>query len=227
MNHTPLSMDHGSHDHAMTLLPGWLGITLGIVSLLVVGPHIRHIVTTAGQHRWWHVGHTVMAVGMVQMYLLGMGNDLVNTIGLTVFALITVIMVVTTVRFWVFEGKMNPLWIATAVDMAAMAYMYAPAGMRPAVVTWLFVVYLVGHAVTWATGAWGRMPVFAVESTVAHAEPVLSSSGSSGTAVASGDGTAAMVARPSLGLSGRKDRGVRVTLAVMALLMAYMLAAML
>lgn len=219
--------EHGSHDHAMALLPDWLGVTLGVVSLLIVVPHIRHMAVTTGQHRWWHVGHTVMAAGMGQMYLLGMGNELVNGIGLAVFALITVAMLATTVRCWVSEGKMNPLWIATAVDMAAMAYMYAPAGMRPTVVTWLFIAYLVGHAITWATGAWGKMPVFAVESAVMHVEPAVAHSSASGTAIVSGDGTATMVPRPSLGLSGRKDLGVRVTLTVMALLMAYMLAAML
>src|SRR5699024_1114891 len=106
--------------------------------------------------------------------------------------------------------------------------MYAPHGLRPTPVTWLVIVYLALQAVAWATGAWGRIPVFAVEAAVVPAGGGRSGSrhaGAAESAATSGEETA-MVPRPGLGLSGRKDPGVRATLAAMALLMAYMLLAM-
>lgn len=233
-------MDHmhemgGMHDHAMsmTLLPTWLGVVLGIVSLLVVVPHIRHVAATVGQHRWWHVGHIVMAIGMARMYLFGMGPPAVDGISGGLFIAITFIVLVAAVWCRLREGVVNPLWVATALDMAAMAYMHAPASLRPTPVTGVIIVYLVAQAVMWASGAWGRVPVFAIlpEPVPADAVPRFTadtewSAGSAASGVPSGSGGVTVAPRPRPGLSGRKDRGVRFTLTIMSLAMAYMLLAM-
>lgn len=207
-------------DHAMSLLPGWLGIVLGVASIVVIVPHLRHVTVTAGQHRWWHAGHIIMALGMAQMYLLGMGTPAVDNALSGLFGASTLVVLVVAARCRTREGVVNPLWIATALDMAAMAYMYAPQSLRPAPLTWLVIVYLVMQAAAWATGAWGRMPVFA---TVPATVPA---GGADGGAATSAGGDPMLVPRPGLGLSGRKDPGVRATLTAMALLMAYMLVAM-
>ncbi len=212
------------HDHAMTLLPGGLGIAFGVVSLLVVVPHLRHVASTAGQHRWWHAGHIVMALGMVQMFLLGMGNPGVDNAMGGLFIAIAFTVLVVAVWCRTREGVVNPLWIATALDMAAMAYMYAPQGLRPAPVTWLVIAYLLVQAIAWATGAWGRVPVFALEP-AAVPTGTGGGGGDPASVVAAGEG-AALTARLGVGLSGRNGPGVRATLTVMALLMAYMLLAM-
>lgn len=219
------------NEHAMTLLPTWLAVVLGIVSLLVLVPHITHVVATTGQHRWWHVGHIVMAIGMAQMFLFGMGNPFISGTFAGLFVAITCLLLATTAWSRAREGTVNPLWIATAVDTAAMAYMYAPASARPATVTWLLIVYLVAQAVAWASGAWGKVPAFTLEASATaagtgdepgwriYADRAACPDGSVPMGVA-------VAPRPRLGLSGRKDPGVRATLTIMALAMAYMLFAM-
>lgn len=219
------------NNHAMALLPTWLGVVLGIMSLLVIVPHITHVLATTGQHRWWHIAHIVMAIGMAQMFLFGMANPFINGTFAGLFVAITCLLLATTAWSRAREGTVNPLWIATAVDIAAMAYMYAPASARPGPVTWLLIVYLVAQAVAWASGAWGKVPTFALE-----ASPSAAGSGddpgwridADRTACPEGSGPigVAVAPRPRLGLSGRKDPGVRATLAFMALAMAYMLLAM-
>lgn len=221
------------HGHAMMLLPPWLAVVLGVVSLLVVVPHITHVAVTAGQHRWWHVGHIAMSIGMAQMYLFGLGNPFVVGAFRGLFIAITCLMLAAAVWCRAREGAVNPLWVATAVDTAAMAYMYAPASARPEPVTVLLIVYLVAQAIAWASGAWAKVPAFDVDapSTATSAGANAVRRAYIGPADSTGNNAPAraavtVVPRPRLGLSGRKDPRVRATLAIMALSMAYMLLAM-
>lgn len=200
---------------AMPLLPRWLAIAWAVALLGVVVLHIHHAWPMSGQPRWWHIGHTAMAAGMIGMYLLPtMTQPALARAGLVLFSAITVAVLATTMVCRQHEGALNPLWLATGLDMLAMTYMFLPATGRPATLTWIAIAYLAGHASAWASNLWSRIPL---HSTIT----------SGATAVGAGDGPgAAQAHRPTLGLSGETDLGVRITLAVMAASMAYMLLAM-
>ncbi|WP_216205373.1 DUF5134 domain-containing protein [Amycolatopsis aidingensis] len=193
------------------LLPEWLRIALAAVLCGVAVLHIGHVLAMRGQRRWWHASHTVMALGMVAMYLLPrMGNEGLYQAGLALFALVTVALVAGAVLIRRGEGVLNPLWLAAAVDMLAMTYMLLPMSSRFAPVTYLFVGYLGAQAVAWTAGLWSRVPVL---------RPVpVGTADAPGAATAGGQGAVALTAESA--------PTVPPSLAVMAATMAYMLAAM-
>lgn len=218
---------------SMPLLPEWLRIVWSVALLVVVCLHIWHACSMAGQHRWWHAGHTIMAVGMIWMYLAKptMAHPAQARTGLVIFAALTAALAVTALVWWRRERALNPLWIASATDMLAMTYMLIPPMSRPATLTWVVVAYLAVQTLAWATGAWGRLPLYRPATPTpggALPAPVPPAGGHSALAPETTmTATPASTAGPSrTGLSGHTTPGVRVTLAIMAAAMAYMLAAM-
>ncbi|TNC24222.1 DUF5134 domain-containing protein [Amycolatopsis alkalitolerans] len=189
------------------LLPGWLRMVWAAALVLVALAHLKHVITMRGQRRWWHTGHTVMAAGMALMYLLpAMDHPVLYQAGLAFYVAAVAALAATTVTNWREEGVLNPLWVATTIDMVAMAYMLLPA--RTPVLTAVFVVYLAGQAVAWSLGLWSRVPVLA---------PV----------PAGGEGAAGSPASSAVvGLTAHTSPVVLASLAVMAAGMAYMLLAM-
>jgi Domain of unknown function (DUF5134) len=184
--------------HSMTtLLPGWVRVVWVVALAVVAVLHIWHGATMSGQARWWHSVHTAMALGMIGMY----ATDPMRQRGLyymlaVLFAVIAVALAVTAIVVRRRERVLNPLWVVTAVDSAAMSYMAAvmlsPSAV-PAAVTWVVVAYLACDALAWLLGVWDR---------------------------------AVVSRGPSVALSGHNTLDITLTLAVMAASMAYMLAAM-
>jgi Domain of unknown function (DUF5134) len=183
-------------DSMMPMLPGWVRLVWVLALAVVAVIHIWHSATMAGQSRWWHGAHTLMAVGMLAMY----GPDLLRQRVLdhalvVVFAVVTAVIAAGTASVGRREGRLNPLWAATGVQTAAMIYMavvMASPSTLPAALTWIVVAYLGCETLAWLLGLWDR---------------VLARR------------------RASLGLSGPNGVDIRVTLALMAASMAYMLAA--
>ncbi len=54
----------------MPLLPEWLRMLWVAALLGATALHVRHAWLMPGRVRWWHAGHTTMAIGMILMYLL-------------------------------------------------------------------------------------------------------------------------------------------------------------
>ena len=53
----------------VNLMPGWARwIWVGIFFLILV-PHVAHFVRMHGVHRFWHLGHVLMGIGMAYMFL--------------------------------------------------------------------------------------------------------------------------------------------------------------
>ena|SRR5699024_954889 len=201
----------------MPLLPQWLAITWAVVLVGVTAVHVWHAWAMRGQPRWWHIGHTTMALGMAAMYLLpAMSHPGFARFGLTAFGVISLGVMSTAVLHWWREGVANPLWLATTVDMLAMTYMFLPMANWIPVITGVLVGYLCLQTIAWATNLWARIPLYAGNTTT------------SGTpAVTDGPGTANSRAFTSrVGLTAITDGSVRATLAIMAAGMAYMLLAM-
>ncbi|MDR7303699.1 DUF5134 domain-containing protein [Haloactinomyces albus] len=218
---------------SMPLLPMWLRIVWVVALCGVIVTHVGHAVAMPGQRRWWHVGHTAMAAGMALMYLLPrMQHPALYRAGLVLFVLIMVAEAAATAVFRRREGMLNPLWLLSAVDMFAMAYMLLAPAARPVWLTWVLVAYLGGQVLGWAFGLWDRLPVFA------RGLPATVAPGDSPTAVErthrhehavtplADDPAPEAAPGPVVGLTAHSTVAVRVTLAVMAAGMAYMLAIM-
>src|SRR5699024_658783 len=157
------------------------------------------------------------ALGMAAMYLLPtMSHPGFGRLGLATFAVVSIAVLGATVLHWRREAVVNPLWLATTVDMLAMTYMFLPMSNWIPVITGVLVGYLCLQTIAWATNLWARVPLYAGDTS------------RSGTpALTDGPGAAASRAfTPRVGLTGITDRSVRATLAVMAAGMAYMLVAM-
>lgn len=186
-------------------LPGWLRVVWAVLLVTVAALHLGHVVVMSGQRRCWHAAHTAMAAGMAVMYLLPrMGHLGLYRAGLVLFVVAALALVVVTAESRRREGVVNPLWVASTLDMVIMVYMLLPS--RLAALTGLFVVYLAGQTVAWALGLWSRVPLLSPV-------PV------GGRGVAGSRSVA-------VGLTAASSAVVLGTLAVMSAGMAYMLVAM-
>ncbi|WP_019854294.1 DUF5134 domain-containing protein [Actinopolyspora mortivallis] len=200
---------------AMPLLPDWSRPLWALLLVVVLVQHALHARRMSGQPRWWHAGHTTMALGMAVMYLLPhMRHPDLYRVGLVLFALITVLELVVTVVLRSREGLVNPLWLSSTAGMLAMTYMMVPGSSRPAWLTLVFVGYLCCETVVWSLGWWERVPWLRPHGVTAPAPG----------AATTAPGRAVLRER-GVGLPAHCSPGVRASLAVMAASMAYMLLA--
>lgn len=181
----------------MSLLPWWPRLLWTLALMLVALLHVWHAYAQPGQGRWWHSTHIAMALGMAAMYAADpMDQRALDHTLAVIFGILTLVLLVATVLIRQREHVLNPRWVATAVDTAAMTYMAvlmpSPSDV-PAAITWIVVGYLGVETLAWLSGLWDRLP--ASRST-------------------------------AIGLSGHDGIDVRISLAVMTASMAYMLAAM-
>jgi hypothetical protein len=201
----------------MSLLPVWVWAAWAVALVAVALVHVRHARSMSGQPRWWHIVHVLMSVGMLAMYA-DMHQRALNWLIAVVFAAAAVALAVTIGVLRGRERSLNPLWVATTIDVLAMVYMgviMRPSVRGPATLTWVFVVDLVGQTLAWAGGLWDRVPVLRR----AAAGAAVRVDGESSNALAA-------PARPSVGLTAHVSIDIRISLAVMAASMAYMLAAL-
>lgn len=144
---------------SMDMMPMWVRVFWVTVLTVALASHLRHAYHGAGQHRWWVLGHTAMAVAMIPMYmpeLLG-GSDM-SQLGLRVFALAALTIVAVSIAMRHRENVLNPLWVMLAVDLAIMAYMWLPTAKRSSVIDNLLVAYLVCQVLAHIVGIWERVP---------------------------------------------------------------------
>lgn len=221
-------------------IPVPVGATWAALFALIVLVHGAHVVLMGGRHRQWHAGHVLMAVGMVVMFLPTGGMLVPATVGVGVFGLAAGLVVVTLAVFRWRAAPLGTLWLASVIDLVAMAYMFAMMSTR---VDWLSVLaaaWFAAQALGWASGWLGGVlergglgessppthaaPVAALEhespSDPEPAEPARSPVST----LAPARVVTAMRQRVIDG--GRRDLSVRISLTVMAIGMGYMLLAM-
>jgi hypothetical protein len=176
-----------------------------------------HARRMSGQPRWWHIVHVLMSVGMLAMYA-DMDQRGLNWLIAVVFAAAAMALAVTIGVLRGRERSLNPLWVATTIDMLAMVYMGVitlPSVRGPATLTWVFGVYLAGQTLAWAGGLWDRVPVLRPAAAGAAVRMDRESSNA-----------LAAPTRPTVGLTAHVSIDIRISLAAMAASMAYMLAAL-
>jgi hypothetical protein len=213
---------------SMPLLPQWLRIVWAVALTGVLLLHLWHAWYIPGQPRWWHTGHIIMALGMMGMYLLGMAHSGLYRAGVALFAIMTLALVTTAVVFRRQERVLNPLWMASAVDMLAMTYMLLPPAAQPAGVRWVFVAYLACQALAWALDIWDRVPVLQPAPPPPAPVPASRATATTGRiqAVAPATTIPGQSGGRVLGLTAHCTPAIRISLTVMAASMAYMLAVM-
>jgi hypothetical protein len=194
--------------HTTNILPNWLAVVWTLVFFVIIASHARHVLESEGQRRWWHSGHVAMAIGMAFMFAPASIDHFNIPTGFWSLAFANgAIAIVLWMLVQAFAGRgTNLLWLLIAFDLAAMAYMWSPAGFQ-APITWLLVAYFAGQAVLWGTN---RMRDFD-ERTIFGGAVSVTPEGA----------LAASVAEPLICF---KD--LRVSMAAMTIGMAYMFAAM-
>jgi hypothetical protein len=200
-------MSSGGGHGTTNILPQWLAIvwTLVFIGILVI--HARHVLDSHAQRRYWHSGHVLMAFGMIFMFAPASIDHFDIPAGFWQLAFANAAGIVLA---WILAQALsrqvvNVLWIVLATDLAAMVYMWSPSGLVGSI-TWLLVVYFVVQAVLWATNLMRQADDVAVGRRFS---------------VSPGGAIAATAVQPLV-----CDRDLRVSLGVMTLGMAYMLAAM-
>ncbi len=189
-----------------------------------------------GRVRWWHAGHTTMAIGMTLMYLLDrMQHPARYQAGLAVFASALLTVAAITAAISRREGALNPLWLASTLDLLAMVYMLLPAENQNPALTGVVVTYLTCQVLAWALGWWDRAPA---RHAAVNAQALSTQSNMATDATmpltATGSPAAALLGRPaqqggqyrSPELCTYTTPSIRASLAVMAAAMGYMLAVM-
>jgi hypothetical protein len=202
------SMSMTAGGHATNILPSWLAVIWMLAFFVVIAVHARHVLESAGQRRYWHSGHVLMAIGMAFMFAPASVDYFDIPIGFWSLAFANcAIAVVLWVLVQALAGRgANILWLALAFDFAAMAYMWSPSGFQ-APITWLLVAYFAGQALLWGTDRMRDLD----ERTIFGGAVSVTPEGA----------LAASVAEPLICF---KD--LRVSMAAMTLGMAYMFAAM-
>lgn len=145
--------------HAGTnILPAWLALVWTLVFVVILVIHARHVLDSHGQRKFWHAGHVVMALGMIFMFAPASINHI--TLSRTFWQLGFANLSGAIVAWILIEAfghrAINVLWLAMAVDLAAMAYMWSPSGYS-APLTWLLVTYFAAQALLWVTDRMRRV----------------------------------------------------------------------
>jgi hypothetical protein len=202
------SATHGtSIATAANILPTWLAVLWTLVMIGVFAVHFRHARESSGQRRVWHSGHVLMALGMAFMFAPA-SIDPVHIAGRVwqlAFAAAAVLILAGILAALVSRWSVNALWPLAAIDMAVMAYMWSTA-TRATALTWLLAACFTGASALWLGD---RMRSVDRRFIV---------------------GAYAITPEGALGVAAAEplicDRKLRVSMAAMALGMAYMLAAM-
>jgi hypothetical protein len=192
---------------ATNILPSWLAVVWTLLFLVVLVLHARHVSETRDVRRWWHSGHVLMALGMVFMFAPASLDhfDIPAGFWQLLFANAAGLVLAWLLAQALSGRAVNTLWVVMAVDLAAMVYMFSPAGFV-APVTWLLVAYFVAQALLWVTNSYRRLDRHAIVATNA----------------VNPDGTVtAVTVQPLI-----CERDLRGSMFVMTLGMAYMFAAM-
>ncbi|NMH97550.1 DUF5134 domain-containing protein [Pseudonocardia acidicola] len=213
---------------ASTWLPSWLGYSWTAVFAVILIVHVWHAAVLAGRHRLWHGVHVLMAAGMIVMFLPTARMVVPAGFGAMVFGLAAVVVAGLRLGARVRGETVGGLWLATVVDLAAMAYMFTLASFRVLWLTIALAAWLIVEAAGWASG---RLYTVLEQGGLggARTAPVPASVPSDAASGSAGPGLpgAAARPRPAVVVHGTVHATwIRVTLALMALGMAYMLLAM-
>lgn len=205
-------------------LPTWFRALATALFVLVAAAHVRHARHGDREARAWHAGHVVMALGMIDM-TVPLGRPPVPAmVGEVIFASCTVCALGIGLAQLGRHRRCLP-WLLSAVGHAGMLAMFAMPRAGFDLLTWVLAGWFALEAVGWLAGVLPSLDAPApVTLRVAglRRDPTLLPARSSGPV-----GVLDRTAAPTVvAVRNRRQAALRITLALMALGMAYMLVAM-
>ena len=213
---------------AGTWFPIWLLVAMTVLYAGVVAVHAAHLASQRGTARLWSGAHLLMAVGMLVMVLPLDRMLLGGTAVVLVYVAAALGCLVVGLRTRRGPGG-SQLWFVAVVDLAAMAYMFAPGSVRSLAVGVILTVALAVEAAYWASGYFAEVAdrdgLACVPAAAVQDVPPAGSGGSAPMATAPVEARTGTLVASSAGFLTR-PWVLRASMVLMALGMAYMLAAM-
>jgi hypothetical protein len=206
-------------------LPTWFRALATVVFVLVAAAHVRHARHGDREARVWHAGHVVMALGMIDMTLPLDRLPVPAMVGEAIFASCTVCALGIGLAQLGRHRRCLP-WVLSAVGHAGMLGMFAMPRAGFDLLIWVLAGWFALEAVGWLTGVLPSLDAPApVPLRVAglRRDPTLRPARASG---AVGVAERTVAAPTAVAVRNRRQPALRITLALMALGMAYMLVAM-
>lgn len=218
--------------------------TVAFAVVMVV--HVGHAVVMSWRHRVWHAGHVVMAAGMLVMFWPGESLLGIPAIaGIWAYALAAGVLTLGLVIGQWRGVRLGWLWLISVADFAAMAYMFALMSIQLAWLSVVAAVWFTAQTIGWISGWLGRVlergglgdpvpathPVPPGTETAAQPEESQPPTGPA-TQPEPAAAPTTVTARVTTAVrrhiidGGRRDWSIRITLAVMAAGMGYMMLAM-
>ena len=152
--------DMSGMDMSMPVLPEWVRISWVVALAIALLTHLGHVYRMSGQHRWWLIGHVLMAAAMIPMYMPELvGEADLSGLALQLFISAALVVAAVSIALRFRENVTNPLWVMLAVDLAIMAYMWLPTMNRPPALDGLLAIYFGAQVLAWLFGIWDRVPV--------------------------------------------------------------------
>lgn len=131
--------------------PGWVSILFSLGLALGIVHHLPCLIRGHG-NRWFHAGHTAMALSMIYMYL-SMSYDwnwLPATWQMWFFVGTSVVITAWLAAKVIRRQPVNFLWILLLIQQAAMAYMWYPMMRWNAIVIFVLVSWFAIETFGWA-----------------------------------------------------------------------------
>lgn len=209
--------------------PLWLLTVMTMLYAGLVAVHVAHLVAQRGVALLWTGSHLSMAVGMLVMVLPLDRMLLGGTAVVLVYVAAALGCLVVGVRTRRGTGG-SQLWFVAVVDLAAMAYMFAPGSVRSLAVGLVLTVALAVESAYWASGYFAEIAerdglACTPDAGVRAGPPPAGPDGSAPVATTPVEAPPGARVALSTGFLTR-PWVLRASMALMALGMAYMLAAM-
>ncbi len=136
------------------LFPSWVmfGWIAALTAVLVL--HIGYLLRMAGQHRWFHLAHVAMIVGMIYMYAM-MEFKLKWVSGpvwVWFYTVTTAAILVWMIVRFVTRKPFSYLWVLALLQQAAMIYMWIPMSSWVPWFSYLLTAYFAVEALVWLVG---------------------------------------------------------------------------
>ena len=137
-------------------IPVWLSWICFAIFIVILLFHLYHMVAMRGQHRAWHVGHILMALGMAWMFLPMHPLGIPVIVWQIAYAVAACLILAWCIWNWSQHRAVDFLWGTLLIGMLAMLYMYSFPGAANRYLSYVLVVYFVLEAIAWFIGAFGR-----------------------------------------------------------------------
>lgn len=152
----PMEMQSDMHEMAPGIdwFPPWLTI---LVSILLLGAALHHVPCVIRGHgnRWFHLGHIVMCLSMIYMYLImsfrppeSWGPD-VSRAQMWFFVVISALVLAYLVSLLARRRSFSLLWLLLLAQQAGMIYMWLPMASWSGLLSVVLIVWFVAEAIGW------------------------------------------------------------------------------